>query len=875
MTEELKAAAKKYWSQGLNIVVLSGKKPLHDWTRWQTEKQNEKDFQNLPWEEADGFALICGQQTANGLYLGVIDFDVKNLPAQVFEKGRQALKNLPITHIEETPSGGQHWIYYSRMKPKAVSAYHNVAALELIGEGKLCIMAPSKGYKRLNDNTPTIVQDLETLFYEALGSVGVKTTETSRRQFWFGREDLAKQPYRGRSPPCIGALLKGTCEGQRNEYAIRLAGFLINFRGLNPNYAFKRLREWNRFNNPPLSEKELENVVKSAVKGCYVYGCEDEILKINCNAQECPIAPKIRRLTDEEKERAEKLLEDPKFLDYVLEYGRKRLLGEDNALLLNFVTLCSGQTRYPISTILSGFSGSGKNESLRAIKPLIPEEWIFEFTTSTPEAIKYIGEDFSGTLIIYEAAGVKGETGSLSLRAIGEGESIETIYPVRNELTGKMELGRARTKARNFITTQSDLDIHPDLYRRVFKYEMDHSSALTKRVLAKKLREAVMPESLKALIEGKGNPTVYSENDFKNALRLNDWQAEVVMFPPSGLMRLLDLAVTKEQKVALRTHIEKILNFVRVLALINQRKRLRLKVEGKSYVVASPEDFHTALNALQTTIKETVTRLGKRQQEVLSLLQECDEALDKHKVAEKIGISTDTASRALKSLAKAGYLKENVKTKPYTYEVLQKEPNPLGILENPSQYSLFWQESLEKWLKGIAATLQQRGIVFQILNPENQASFGEIFGVEAGNKESVELQASLPLESGLKTYTPSCRVAEATFEAKSGFSGENCQIHLGFSDIPRGKRLFLWRRIPPAEKCELCGELAVEYEIRMADSNNVLRRCQNCFDKMRHAFSSSGWRNVGGEGFANLENVGGSPPPLSPYPSKGEGNDVI
>lgn len=114
-------------------------------------------------------------------------------------------------------------------------------------------------------------------------------------------------------------------------------------------------------------------------------------------------------------------------------YGRKRLIGEDNVLVLNFVAICSGQTKYPISAILSGFSGSGKNESIRAIKPLIPEKWIFDFTTSTPEAIKYIGEDFNGTIIIYEAEGVKGETGSLGLRAIGESESIETIYPVRNE----------------------------------------------------------------------------------------------------------------------------------------------------------------------------------------------------------------------------------------------------------------------------------------------------------------------------------------------------------------------------------------------------------------------------------------------------------
>src|SRR3990170_8338306 len=96
--------------------------------------------------------------------------------------------------------------------------------------------------------------------------------------------------------------------------------------------------------------------------------------------------------------------------------------------------------------------------------------------------------------------GVKGDRGSLSLRAIGEGESIETIYPMRNELTGKMEMGRAKTNAKNFITTSSDIDINQDLYRRVLKHNMNHSTMLTKRVMAKELRDASYPESLKSML---------------------------------------------------------------------------------------------------------------------------------------------------------------------------------------------------------------------------------------------------------------------------------------------------------------------------------------------------------------------------------------
>lgn len=192
MAESLKATARQYWLEGCNIVLLRGKEPLHKWERWQTERQNELDFEALPWAEADGFAIICGQQLPNEQYVGAIDFDVKNLPLEVVEKGKQILKHLPITQMEETPSGGQHYIYFSHAKPKTVSAYHNACALEILGEGKLCIMAPSQGYRKLNDNTPTEVEDLEALFYSALEKAGVKVEKPAK--LWFDSEELSGKP---------------------------------------------------------------------------------------------------------------------------------------------------------------------------------------------------------------------------------------------------------------------------------------------------------------------------------------------------------------------------------------------------------------------------------------------------------------------------------------------------------------------------------------------------------------------------------------------------------------------------------------------------------------------------------------------------------
>lgn len=57
----------------------------------------------------------------------------------------------------------------SQVKPKPVKDYHKSHALELIAGGLLCVMAPSKGYERLNNNEPILIEDVEGLFYQILG----------------------------------------------------------------------------------------------------------------------------------------------------------------------------------------------------------------------------------------------------------------------------------------------------------------------------------------------------------------------------------------------------------------------------------------------------------------------------------------------------------------------------------------------------------------------------------------------------------------------------------------------------------------------------------------------------------------------------------
>jgi len=829
----LKEAAYQYWKQGQAVVTFliskEAKKPLVEWKKWIDGEQTEAEFQDQPWDKANAFGLVCGRKLKNNLYFGALDFDVKNISQEAVANGREVLKECSVTQHDETVSGGEHYNFYSREPIKSNKRFHDSHGLELLGKGNIVIMSPSEGYKKLNDNLPTEKASLNAYFFKLLG-------EQEPAEVWFERKDLEGKPYRGQNPPCIDALMRGTQEGARREHGIRLASFLLNFRRYQPNTVLKLMQKWNKLNTPAFPKTEVEDIVKWAVKGDYRYGCRDEILQKFCNREQCPIAPKVVVLTKEQRKKAEEILENPNLLDIMLEHGRKRVIGENNALLQNLIEICSGQTIYPISGIISGFSGSGKNESLRAVLPLIPEEWIFKFTTSTPEAVKYIPEEFAGTLIIYEAVGMRSKTATLGLRAVGEGESIETIYPMRDENTGKMTMGRAKTNAKNFITTESNVDIQPDLYRRVLKLSMNHNVVLTRRVMAKQIREARLPDSLRKKLNKYQAPT-YPVEDLRNALRIQNWKAEVIVFTPERLLKLLNMATTKEQQVALRTQFKKILWFIRVLALLHQKNRVCFSLGETKYVIANPYDYVKGLEILETTITETITRIGKRAAEVLELFEKI-ERLDKHEVAKKLKISTVTAARSLKTLFNNGYLSENQTGKPYTYEILQEKAKQLVNLTNESEYEQFYTKELKTFLDStlslITPEVYPKKIEIEGLEKTTltlfRADVKKIRGTtnKIRDKVSSSQEPTVLLETGKEPLISVEKTREKTIKRNSdGVTPFLLQVE---NQESQDKRILL-TPVLEAEPCELCGLYLVKYEF-VVDGQPV-RRCQHCIDEMK------------------------------------------
>jgi len=160
MTEQfnnLKAAAEGYLNQGLSIVLMTvredGKKgTLHTWKQWETRRQTRQEFDALPWLNAERFAVVCGFQGFNGLFFTPIDTDDPE-----FDPGL-----LRTTATERTPKGGHHFIYWSRINAKG-KKLHDLK-IELLGQGNLCLMWPSKDYVKVNDSLPTEIPNINEVF---------------------------------------------------------------------------------------------------------------------------------------------------------------------------------------------------------------------------------------------------------------------------------------------------------------------------------------------------------------------------------------------------------------------------------------------------------------------------------------------------------------------------------------------------------------------------------------------------------------------------------------------------------------------------------------------------------------------------------------
>ncbi|MCW4019181.1 MAG: hypothetical protein NWF00_10985 [Candidatus Bathyarchaeota archaeon] len=298
---ELLAAAEAYHELGISvlpfIIGIDGKKcpdckncPEQKWQQWQTRPQTKEEFEALHIENYQIFGLVCGTEITlddEKVYLAGIDRDIKDpkISDEIKALTKTALNEMkPYTYREETRSQGQHLLYFSRKK--VVGKKLNAIGMELLGEGNLVIVAPSRGYRSENDNTIAIVNDVDEIFYNALTKVGLykKDNPTS------GEVIAKSKPQQMR--PCFKKLMEKDHLEHLEKVSLIYEMYYSGMSIAEVADAFQQNLAWEpppeHTFNPKETASQISYTYKKAAEGNYRYKRET-LQSLGLCFSECPL----------------------------------------------------------------------------------------------------------------------------------------------------------------------------------------------------------------------------------------------------------------------------------------------------------------------------------------------------------------------------------------------------------------------------------------------------------------------------------------------------------------------------------------------------------------------------------------------------------
>jgi hypothetical protein len=311
--------------------------------------------------------------------------------------------------------------------------------------------------------------------------------------------------------------------------------------------------------------------------------------------------------------------------------------------------------------------------------------------------------------------------------------------------------------------------------------------------------------------------------------------------------------VVGSKVLRVRGDIDKIFSFVELYAMLNL-KRLQ-KVKPDVYI-ATPQVVVEALKLIEKPLKRMLGRIDDRVAPLLEVLKELGVAkgslVDKkvrEQIAVKMGKAEKTVRDLLNFLEASGYCSsDQKKPKTYTllYDVEEIENNLVGL----SAISQMDDSLMEKMLKEAQEWLGSR-LEIQLPREAGESvppSKGETNTNAIGDNNAVSTSSktdSRPevnrADTTLSSLSPQPPISNPNLNDSKASLNENVSKNRLNGKLPIPRQVYVYRHVKPAEPCELCGQLAVEWEIKTPEGN-VLRRCSQCFVKLQKMLANVEWR---------------------------------
>ena len=386
---------------------------------------------------------------------------------------------------------------------------------------------------------------------------------------------------------------------------------------------------------------------------------------------------------DEVLREAERILSSPNPIEEIEKLLDSIICGERENKLTIFVLLLSGKIKNPRKKqliLLKGEAGGGKS-TLMKVADFFKTKDVGRLTSHALDYMDNLGK--------YEILRLK-ELGRLDDESFGvstlkflssddKGYTVE--YTVGSAQTG-FKTKQKRIPPITVISSTTRLDLDPQLERRAWILCPDESIEQTERIKkwkAEKERE----EALIKLGVLKETSEEKAKRILRKVVELIEPQPVIIPFPET-LMDVLD-----KRRLRTRGDFDKVLVFVELYGLLNQRRLEKIKIGGREALIMTPEIALEALKLIERPLIYMSLNLEGRLENLIMALKEyweeenpVGDAItqeDKIKLAQRLGKTAHTIHLYLNSLEALGFLKSEG-GRPKTWVMVQSPESMLKEL---------------------------------------------------------------------------------------------------------------------------------------------------------------------------------------------------
>ncbi len=719
---------QKYLALELTVIPLknNSKQAAIKWRDYQTTKPTPEDYKKwFPAKTTKGVAIICGE-TSNNLF--VLDLDQKDLERILFPEFDTLLEK---TLVIRTGSGKIH-IYFRALESFERIQFKDKEGKELLSirsQGSYVVAPPS-----IHPDTKQpyeIISSSETI----KGINDYKGFINEIENLLLEKKLIVKSKQRKRSQSIISEQQK-IIEGDRNN-SLFVQSCNYRKKGLILEETTALLYKTNNdYCNPPLSEREVDTIVKSA----YQY--------------ESP--------TEKDNDDILAVLKDPLLVGIIQdEFNKLGVVNEEkNRLIVLYVFIGAKLLDEPIGVIFLGASSSGKSFLTKSCQINFPPG----YETKTIKKLKKIGKDekevdtlftdwkegfgyvdvnemtsaslhrigikqksfFNNKVIIMPELPQKPSDDQIQVHQlfrilISEGKISKTLTIEGESVLIELEGHPA------FISADANLKVDNQLMNRTLLLNPDEGFKQTKAILIEQGKLEEEPWLSQSVM--KASAILSNIHPFLEKYEVvNLWGTDIGKFM-SKLSH--DPQLRRTNKL--------ILKFVRLRTLLFQYQRdkvIHKENPDTNYLLATREDVIETMLLLSETIMQTLTKVMETALGFLKDIKENDQfwqIIEENYFERKIPreftytefadfkkSTYKTVYPHLKSLVYSGLLILNDKSKPHKLQlnVDRKTAENFSLFLRENLERSFDEKSLPEPLINISVSSVQEGIA----NTETQKS---------------------------------------------------------------------------------------------------------------------------------------------------------